>query len=125
MSKFFLFVFIFSLAIGSCNAQLFQKNASRKTEKALFGKSLRKKKVVKVKESRTVLKAKKRQEANQRKLKRDYEKSIKRSQKRTIKIQTPEVQARMKQNQKDSAVRNKARKKKVKISSKKAGKKYK
>jgi hypothetical protein len=125
MRKFFLFVFILSLAIGSCNAQIFHKNASRNAERGLFGKSPGKKKEVKVKEPRTVLKAKKKQEANERKLKRDYEKSVKRSQKRTVDIQTPEVQVRMKQNQKDSAARDKAKKKKVKTSTKKAGKKYK
>ena len=123
--KFFLFVFILLLAIGTCNAQIFHKNGSRNAERALFGKSPGKKKEVKVKKSWTVLKAKKKQEANERKLKRDYEKSVKRSQKRTVDIQTPEVQVRMKQNKKDSAARNKAKKKKVKTSTKKAGKKYK
>jgi long-subunit fatty acid transport protein len=81
-------------------------------------------KEAKVKEPRSVLKAKKQQEANDKKLKKDYEKSIRQSQKRTIDIQTPEVQARMKQNKKDSAVRDKAKKKKVKTGTKKAAKKY-
>ena len=121
MRKFFLFLFLLSLATGSCNAQIFHKNP----EKVLFGKSHGNRKESKVKEPRTVLKAKKKQEANERKLKRDYEKSVKRSQKRTVDIQTPEVQVRMKQNQKDSAARDKAKKKKVKTSTKKAGKKYK
>jgi hypothetical protein len=123
--KFFLFVFIVSLAIGTCNAQLFKKNVSRNAERGLFGKSLGNKKKVKVKEPRTVLKAKKKQEAKDKKLKRDNEKSVKRSQKRTVDIQTPEVQARMKQNQKDTITRDKAKKKKVKTSTRKAGKKYK
>jgi hypothetical protein len=125
MRKLFLFVFILSLAIGSCNAKLFKKNASRSTERGLFGKSIGKKKERKVKEPRSVLKAKKKQGANDRKLKADYEQSVKRAQKRTMDIQTPEVQVRMKQNQKNSAVRDKAKKKKAKTSTKKAGKKYK
>lgn len=125
MRKIFLFVFILSLTICSCNAQIFHKNASRKAEKGLFGKFLGNKKEVKVREPRSVLKAKKKQEANKRKLKSDYEKSVKRSQKRTIDIQTSDVQARMKQNQKNSAIRDKAKKKKVKTNTKKAGKKYK
>jgi hypothetical protein len=125
MKKIFLFGFILSLTICSCNAHIFHKNASRKTEKRLFGKSLSNKKEIKVREPRSVLKAKKKQEANKRKLKSDYEKSVKRSKKRTLEIQTPEVQSRMKQNQKNSATRDKAKKKKVKTNSKKAEKKYK
>jgi len=125
MKRFFLILIISSMALGSVNAQLFHRNAARSAEKGLFGKSLNKKKQVKVKEPRSVLKAKKKQEANERKLKKDYAASIKRSRKRSIEIQTPEVQARMKQNQIDSKERAKAKKKKLKQSSKKAGKKYK
>jgi hypothetical protein len=117
-------MFILSLAVCSCNVHLFHKNATRRAERGLFGKSRSKKKVVKVKESRTVNKAKKKQEANDQKLKKDYTESVKHSQKRTIDIQTPEVQARMKQNKKDSAIRDKVKKKKAKRSTKKAGKKY-
>ena len=73
-------------------------------KKDYSGNRLGKKKQVKVKEPRSVTKAKKKQEANERKLKKDYAASIKRSQKRTIEIQTPEVQARMKQNQNDTKV---------------------
>ena len=72
-----------------------------------------------------MLRAKKKQEANDRRLKKDYDKSVKQSQKRTIDIQTPEVQARMKQNKKEDVTRYKDKKKKVKEGSKRAGKKYK
>lgn len=119
--KFVLLIFILILAIGSCNAQIFHKNP----EKRLFGKTIGNRKEVKVKEPRAVLRAKRKQEANDRKLKKNYEKTIKRSQKRTIDIQTPEVQSRMKQNKKDYLVRDKEKKKKVKASSKRAGNKYK
>jgi hypothetical protein len=125
MKKFLLIFIISSMVMGTVNAQLFHRNAANKAEKGLFGKSLSKKKQVKVKEPKSVLKAKKEQEANERKLKKDYAASIKRSRKRTIEIQTPEVQARMKQNQIDTKERDKAKKKKIKESSKKAGKKYK
>jgi hypothetical protein len=121
LTKFFLFLFVLSLATGSGNAQIFHKNP----EKQLFGKSHRKNKEPKVKEPRSVLKAKKKQEANNRRLVKNYEKSVRKSQKRAIDIQTPEVQARMKQNKKDTGVREKEKKKKVKASSQKAGKKYK
>jgi hypothetical protein len=120
LRKLFLFLFVLSLTIGSCKAQLFHKNP----EKALFGKTIRSKKEAKVKEPRTVLRAKRKQERNDRKLQKNYEKSVKRSQKRTIDIQTPEVQARMKQNKKEYTVRDKEKKKKVKSSNKRAGEKY-
>ena len=124
MRNIFLIIFFFSLSIGICNAQLLHRNSSRHVEKGLFGKSLSKKKTIKVKEPRTVNKAKKKQEANQQRLKNDYAQSIKRSQKRTIDIQTPDVQNRMKQNQKDFAIRDKTKRKKVKASSIKARRKY-
>src|SRR5450759_4162688 len=120
MRKLILLLFVLSLATGSCKALIFHKNP----EKQLFGKSHISKKGPKVKEPRKVLKAKKKQEANDRKLKKDSEKSVKRSQKRTVDIQTPEVQARMKKNKKDVIIRDKDNKKKVKDGSKRAGKKY-
>jgi len=119
--RIFLFIFLLSLLIGSCNAQIFHKNP----EKQLFGKTLGKKKEAKVKEPRSVLKAKRKQEANDRKLQKEYEKKVKRSQKRTIDIQSPEVQTRMKQNKKDITKRDKEKKKKVRASTRKAGEKYK
>ncbi len=45
-------------------------------------------------------------------LEKDYEKAMKQSQKRTIDIQSPEVQARMKQNKKDYIMRDKQKRKK-------------
>ena len=119
--KSLLFIFLLSLALGSCNARFFHKNP----EKGLFGKTHRNTNEVKVKEPRSVLEAKRKQEANDRRLEKNYEKSVRKSQKRTIDIQTPEVQARMKQNKKDTVVREKEKKKKVKVNSQKAGKKYK
>jgi len=79
---------------------------------------------VKVKAPTKVLRAKRRQEANDRRLKRNYDKSVKRSQQRTIDIQTPEVQERMKQNQKDYKIRDKEKRKKREGGTKKAEKKY-
>jgi hypothetical protein len=125
MKKILLFIFILSLAIGSANAQLIKKHDTRKGEKGLFVKFFGNRRSAKVKEPRAVLKAKKKQEANDKKLKKDYVKSTKASQKRTYDIQTPDVQARMKQNQKESASKEKTKKKKIKKSTNKAGKKYK
>ena len=124
--KMFLFIFILSLAVSSANGQIFHKNNSKNTEKRLFGKTtLGNKKAAKVKEPRSVIRAKKKQEAKERKLKKNYAKSISQSQKRTIEIQSPELQERMKQNKKESITRDKERKKNIKSGSKKAGKKYK
>jgi hypothetical protein len=108
------------LTSGSCSIHLFHKNP----ERALFGKTQRSNKEPKVKEPRRVLRAKSKQEANERRLDRNYDKSIKRSQKRTIDIQTPEVQERMKQNKKDYKIRDKEKRKKTEASTKKAGQKY-
>jgi len=124
MRRLLIIIFISSFAIGSASAQLFHRNAARRAEKGVFGKSLSNKKQVKVKEPRSVLKAKKKQEANESKIKKDYAAHVKKSQKRTVDIQTPEVQERMKQNQKNLELRDKAKKKKTRTSSKKAGKKY-
>jgi hypothetical protein len=106
--KLFLVLFILTLAIGSSDGQLFHKNP----EKALFGKTVGRKKEAKVKEPRSVLRAKRKQEANDRRLKRNYDKSVKRSQKRTVDIQSPEVQARMKQNKKTYTIRDRKRRRK-------------
>ena len=124
MRKNLLFLFILVLSIGVCNAQILHKNSSVKAEKGLFGKSSGNSKGVKIKEPGSAGKAGKKQAAKERKLKKDYVKSVKRSQKRSYHIQTPEVQTRMKQNQKDTAYRDKTKKRKVKTSNKNAGKKY-
>jgi hypothetical protein len=115
--KIFLHLFVIFIAIGSANAQLFHKNP----EKKLFSSH---RSAPKVKEPRTVLKAKKKQEANARKLDKEYEKHVKQSQKHSIDIQTPEVQSRMKQNKKEYTSRDKHHKRKERSSTKRAGKKY-
>ena len=66
IKKILLLFFVLSLAIGSSNAQILKKNASRKIEKGLFSKHGNKNEP-KVKEPRKVLKAKKKQEANEKK----------------------------------------------------------
>ncbi|HZY26329.1 MAG TPA: hypothetical protein VFE71_10910 [Bacteroidales bacterium] len=116
--KILFIFFVLFIATGSAKAQLFHKNP----EKQLFGKSHRKE--PKVKEPKTVLKAKKKQEANDRKLQKEYDKNVKRSQKRSVDIQTSDVQDRMKQNKKEYTSRDKNHKKKVRASTKRAGKKY-
>lgn len=125
MRKVFLFLFITLLTIGTCNAQIFRKNTARRAERGLFKKRSVKTREIKVKEPRVVTKAKKKQESKEKKQKKEYAKSVKQSQKRAYEIQTPDVQARMRQNKKDAAVRDKVKRKNVRSSSRKAGRKYK
>lgn len=125
MKNLFLLVFVLVLATGSSDAQIFKRNTLNKTEKELFGKSRGNKKKVKVKEPRSVSKAKRKQEANQQKIKKDYAKSVKATQQRSYEIQSPEVKARMKQNKKDITSRDKNKKRKTRSATKKAGRKYK
>ena len=72
-----------------------------------------------------VRKAKKIQEARERRNKKNYAKSIENSRKRSIEMQSPDVQARMKQNDTNIALRDKEKAKRSKAASKKTGKKYK
>jgi hypothetical protein len=114
----------FNLSFALCEAQIFGTGSSKNFERRLFGKSTVKKETKKVKEPRKVSLAKRKQSKNDAKLKKDYAKFIKESQKRSIEIQTPEVQERMKQNRKQTVMNNKERQKAVKVATKKAGKKY-
>lgn len=125
MKKFFIILFILSVTMIPGYSQVLQKNISRKADNGLAPKSVSKKKGRGVKAPGSVSGAKEKQEANDRKLKKDYEKSVKESQKRTVDIQTPEVRARMKQNKKETAARERIKKKKTNTSTRKAGKKYK
>jgi hypothetical protein len=120
LRRLLVFLVIITLTGGLVDAQLFHKNP----EKQLFGKTHMSGKQSKSGGPRSAVKAKRKQEANDRKHDKEYAKSIKRSQKRTIEIQTPEVQERMKKNEKDNKARDKDKKKKIKEGSKKAEKKY-
>src|SRR5512140_1622466 len=120
---FILYLFFALFAVGNANAQSSFKSASKNPDKALFGKSAGRK-TPKNKDPRSVSKAKRKQEKNEKRLKKESAEYIKQSKKRAYDIQSPEVQARMKQNEKDTAQRNKEKKKKAKSSTKKAGKKY-
>ena len=125
LRRFFLFIFLAIFILGPCNAQFSHKSSSKNPEKELFGKRSNNTGKVKAKEPRSVQKVKRDQEKNEKRLKREYAKSVERSRKRSYDIQSPEVQARMNQNEKDTALRNKEKKKNVKAGMKKAGEKYK
>lgn len=124
MKKFVLIVLIMSMVQVMCNSQGIGKSAPSKPDKGFFGKIPGNNRKDKIKRPGSVRKAQKKQEANKKKLKKEYEKSILKSKERTFEIQTPDVQERMKQNKKDTAEHNKAKKRHVRKSSRKAGKKY-
>ncbi len=121
-----LLLVLFTLFIlGTGNAQSSDNRRPKSLEKGFFGKSSGKNKKIKAREPRKVLDAKKKQETNEKKLKKEYAEVVKKSQQRAFDIQTPEVQARMKQNKKDTEVRHKERLRRTKSGSREAARKYK
>ena len=123
IKRFILFILLTIFILGTCDAQSSNNSRPKNPEKELFGKKRNSGKAG-IKEPRSVHKAKKEQEKNQKRLKKEYAQSVERSRQRAYDIQSPEVQARMKQNQKDTALRQKEKKKKIKANTKRAGKKY-
>ena len=122
--RLFVLFLIFSFLCSISEAQNY-KRSNRNPERIMFGKSLNKKKEVKVREPRSVTRAKKKQAASERKQDKEYAAYIKRSRKHFLDIQTPEVQLRVKENRKDADSRYKAKKKRTSESAKKARGKYK
>ena len=92
-------------------------------KKGIFGRS-RNKTEANSKIARNPGKAKRKQDAKLRKQKKDYGKFVESSRKRSIEIQSPEVQARMKQNNKNADANYKTKKKMTAAKSRKAGRKY-
>lgn len=105
-----------------CEAQRY-KRSIRNPERELFGKSLNTKRV-KYRESPSVVKAKKKQVANQKKLQKEYAEFVKDERKRAVEIQSPEVRERMVANRKEADLKYREKKKKVNAIEKKAGRKY-
>ncbi len=120
--KLFFTLIVIILAVSSGQAQG-SRGSARNNEKGLFGKTLNTKQK-KVREPRSVVRAKKKQEANENKLNKEYNDYVKESRKRAVKIQSPEVQERMAQNRKDADQRYKVKRKKAAESGRKTGKKY-
>jgi hypothetical protein len=124
-SQSLVFLLIFTLGISVCDAQPLGTGPVGRTKRGLFGLTFGKKQNDNIKKPRSVNKIKKEQAKKEKKKKQDYARSVKESQKRAIKIQTPEVQARMKQDKKNISSREKAKKKKIAESTRKARQKYK
>jgi hypothetical protein len=121
-----IFIILLCTAFTAVDGQSTARTKGKNPEKALFGKSRKvKTKKKKVKESPKVEKAKKEQEKKQLKLKKDYFDSVDASKKRTYKIQSPEVQSRMKNNAKENSDREKVKKKKRASATQRGSKKYK
>ena len=125
IKQLLVFIFIFWLGIAICDAQTAGRRVPSTPEKSLFGHRSGKIKATKFREPKAARKAKDRQAKNKKKLKRDYKNFVEVSRKHAFNIQTPEVKARMKQNQKDINVREKARRKNTLAATRKAGQKYK
>jgi hypothetical protein len=79
----------------------------------------------KVREPKAVVRAKREQEKNQKKLKKADEKAISTGKTRHFDIQSASVKERMKQNEKDNTLRDKNRQKNIRKASKPAARKYK
>jgi hypothetical protein len=123
LKKLILLFLILSFAVSVCEAQKY-KRSNKNLEKELFGKSLNNK-TVKYRESPSIVRAKKKQAANEKKLQKEYYAYVKKERKRAMKIQSPEVQARMANNRKEADLKYKEKKKKNKEMTRKAGKRYK
>jgi hypothetical protein len=117
-----IFVILFSLAAPACVAQRY-KRSTKNPERGLFGKSLNTK-TIKYREAPSIVRAKKKQEANQKKLKKDYNEYIRQNRKRAVEIQSPEVRERMLENRKEADLKYKAKRKKMDKTSRKSDKKY-
>ncbi len=123
LKKLIILFLSFFFVIPVCEAQRYRRSI-RNPERYLFGKSLTKSNV-KVKESPGVVRAKKKQAANEKKSDKEYADYVKASRKRAVKIQSPEVQARMLDNRKQSDLNYKEKKKNLAKNSRRAGRKYK
>ncbi len=118
---FFIFLILF-FAVSVCEAQRY-KRSIRNPERELFKKSLNNK-TVKYREAPSIVRAKKKQAANEKKLDKEYDALVKESRKRSVEIQSPEVKARILENRKESDLKYKEKKKNRTERSKKIARKY-
>ena len=125
VNRLLVFLLVFSFASSICEAQTSRRSSVPKQSSGAVNRAPSKSKPVKVKGPISIKKAKKQQEAKDKKLKKDYKKFVNANQKRSIEIQTPEVQDRMKQNIKNANSSYNAKKKSSAARTKKAGRKYK
>ncbi len=125
LRQILVFLLIFTAGISVCDAQTKGRSGGRDQGKGISGLFSGKRSGSKIKAPEKASKVIKEQAKKKKKADEDYVKSVKNSQKRTIKIQTPDVQDRMKKNQTDIKVREKTKKKNTSSATRKAGRKYK
>ncbi len=122
--RFIVFTIVLSLSVPVCEAQPAKVPKPSKPGSGLPSKSASKKKATNKQGPVSAKNVKKKAEANEKKKKRESALYVKKNQKRSLDIQTPEVRERMKQNKKDADSRYKAKKKNNSARTKKAGRKY-
>ena len=122
-TKYLLIGLIFFLSAILCNAGPVI-NGSVKGYMSEIPEALPQRKKAKVKKPMNAEKAQKQADAKDNQRRKESDKYIKENRKRSIKIQTPEVQERMKRNVKDANARYKAKKKSNTTRTKKAGRRY-
>jgi len=111
--------------IAEAQTNIFHKWKAKRIEKKMSGKKRKAPREKKIKEPRSVTKAKKDQAKREARLKKDYQKAVEGNRERHFEIQSDAVKERMKQNEKDIKAREKARRKAVRKAGREARKKYK
>jgi len=119
--KSLLFAIIFIVTAGICYST---PSEGRSSISNVVPEALPQQKKAKIKRPVSAEKAQKKAEAKDKARRKDSSKYIEENRKRSIEIQTPEVQERMKQNVKDANARYKAKKKTSSSRTRKAGRKY-
>ncbi len=119
--KSLLFAIIFIVTAGICYST---PSEGRSSISNVVPEALPQQKKAKLKRPVSAEKAQKKAEAKDKARRKDSSKYIEENRKRSIEIQTPEVQERMKQNVKDANARYKAKKKTSSSRTRKAGRKY-
>ncbi|MFH0842016.1 MAG: hypothetical protein V1903_05275 [Bacteroidota bacterium] len=119
--KSLLFASFFILAAGICYPM---PPEGRTALSNVVPEALSQQKKAKLKRPVSAEKAQKKAGARDKARRKDSAKYIEENRKRSIEIQTPEVQERMKQNVKDANARYKAKKKTSSSRTRKAGRKY-
>jgi hypothetical protein len=119
-----VFAILISLAVPALPESSGNRNMDSSTVAELFMNSIGKKRKPKIKKPASAKKAKKKQEAKEKKLDKDYDKYVKDSRKRAQEIQTPAVRERMKQNVKDADANYREKRKSETARTKRGAKKY-